>query len=218
MERYLIAPQMWSLSVELIFYAMAPLLMLVRTRWLIALTLGSFFLLRPVGTGLAWQNLLFTYSFWLFLLGILGHRSLILRLRTPVHLVLASFPFIYFFIGVPSIVPLSDNLTFAWWLGFAIGVPSLFQLTKSCKFDRSIGELSYPIYVCHTMFIYPAVAFGELSAIAAFISTAALSWILLRLIQEPIDKYRQRRIEEMNRRVGWPHETLATPAREGAAG
>ena len=82
------------------------------------------------------------------------------------------------------------------WLLFALFaacLPALFDLTKNVRFDRKIGDLSYPVYLCHTLFVPAAATYGPWAAFAVFFASCALSWVAVKLIDEPIDSWRQRR-------------------------
>jgi peptidoglycan/LPS O-acetylase OafA/YrhL len=209
LHRYLIAPQVWSLSVELIFYALVPALVRLQTIWLLLAT-ACLIIGRSVGRDLACWHLLFTTNLWLFLLGMLAYRSLsMISFRRHANIMIAFIPFVYWLAW-----PVLENSAFAGWLYstvvgallldaacwflFAAALPALFVLTRNWRTDRAIGELSYPIYICHFWFAYPAMYFGEFAAIAALVSSSAFAWVLLKWVQEPIDRFRERRIARVS--------------------
>jgi hypothetical protein len=112
LHRYLIAPQVWSLSVELIFYALVPALVRLRTIWLFMATAACLIIGSNVGRYLAFWNLLFTTNLWLFLLGMLAYRSLsIITFCRHANIMIAFIPFVYWLAW-----PLLQNSTFAGWL------------------------------------------------------------------------------------------------------
>lgn len=41
------------------------------------------------------------------------------------------------------------NQDWRYYVLFTLSIPFIFQATKNNKIDRSIGEYSYPIYLCH---------------------------------------------------------------------
>jgi peptidoglycan/LPS O-acetylase OafA/YrhL len=76
-------------------------------------------------------------------------------------------------------------------------IPFVFKKTKVNNFDRKIGELSYPIYICHvliwlvlekipTPFIHNGLFLVILSTIAGI--------LLNHFVTEPIEIYRQNKV------------------------
>ena len=73
-----------------------------------------------------------------------------------------------------------------------LAVPWLFFITKSNKLDRSIGELSYPLYLSHTMvlrFVQHIIS-SKYSPIIAIVLSLVISWLIYRYIARPIDNWR----------------------------
>lgn len=80
-----------------------------------------------------------------------------------------------------------------------IGVPRLFELTRNTAWDKYLGELSYPLYICHFMFgwlLLPDTVSGVYAAL--FLSLAA-SVLLYHAVDRPIDRWRQDRFEKTRR-------------------
>jgi peptidoglycan/LPS O-acetylase OafA/YrhL len=81
----------------------------------------------------------------------------------------------------------------------AIGaIPFLFRLTKDLAIDRNLGELSYPIYICHYLVIWfldSVVVFNSslTRGCAIVASTVIVSAGLLWFVDRPIDNWRHRR-------------------------
>ena len=150
-----LVPQAWTLAVELMFYLVAPILVQMRSRWLIVLC-GAGILIR---TGLSiWkphESLSLNY-FWFplqipfFLLGILSYRWM--KISTDLwrnhwmriggggiaFMVVMGYGWIP--VGVAPILSCG-----------AIGlfIPALFHIEG--KVGEFLGELSYPIYVVHIL-------------------------------------------------------------------
>lgn len=86
------------------------------------------------------------------------------------------------------------------YLPWVLVIPVLFAITKRSKLDRYIGEYSYPIYLVHytvILIVAPLVAenlLGEWSIVV----TLVLSAILVHGLVEPFDKWRKRKVAEMN--------------------
>jgi len=194
-ERHLIAPQIWSLGVELAFYAGAPFLMRLSTRLLIAIGVVAYIagnVAQGVGetyTGpFAWRHMLPMQNAWLFVLGVLCFRALpaVQRLPTPVNAALAAVPFVLVFVWAPTNWQQLNGLL----LVFALGLPPLFTLTKDWRADRWVGELAYPIYLVHLLFAYPALVFGAMHGPVCFLVSVIVSIGLAVAVQAPVDRYR----------------------------
>jgi peptidoglycan/LPS O-acetylase OafA/YrhL len=90
------------------------------------------------------------------------------------------------------------GIKYAYFSFMVLAIPFLFHLTREWKRDRWIGELSYPIYICHMLVFSWA---GRLiqtheagnGTLTAFIAIVA-AILLIRWVGNPIEAYRQRRI------------------------
>ena len=85
-----------------------------------------------------------------------------------------------------------------WWVLVitALCLPLLFALTKGMKWDKFIGNLSYPVYLGHGIVLRYLSTFqveDRYQSIYAFSITATLSILIVILLEGPIDKYRHRK-------------------------
>jgi len=78
----------------------------------------------------------------------------------------------------------------------AAGIPFLFKLTKDNALDANVGELSYPIYMCH-LFVMGLVEWSPLNAVPVWprhiltiILVIIVAFLLDRLLILPIDRLR----------------------------
>jgi peptidoglycan/LPS O-acetylase OafA/YrhL len=78
----------------------------------------------------------------------------------------------------------------------AAGIPFLFKLTKDNRLDANIGELSYPIYMCH-LFVMGLVQWSPLNNVPVWprhiltiILVIIVAFLLDRLLVLPIDRLR----------------------------
>jgi peptidoglycan/LPS O-acetylase OafA/YrhL len=78
----------------------------------------------------------------------------------------------------------------------AVGIPFLFKLTKDNPLDANIGELSYPIYMCHLL-VMALVQWSPLNNIPIWprhiftiILVIIAAFLLDRLLVLPIDRLR----------------------------
>ncbi len=197
--QYLIAPPIWSLGVEVIFYVLAPLIAALSVRNLLGVLLGFCALHWAVyywtlADQLAWYHLLTPYNACYFVTGMVAHRvwPRFERLLSNVtQRVLISVPFILW--ACWQIIPSSIWTSWLVWLLFASALPCLFQATKHSRLDAALSTYSYPVYLCHILFAWPMTNLGNWAGIAAFILSVGVSWVLIRLVDAPVEAWRQRR-------------------------
>jgi len=212
---YLVMPQCWSVAVELVFYLLAPFLNRLRTLHLFVVFLSAVFA-RLVAYRFAgldhdpWIYRFIPFELAFFTAGMLGWRALrrwqprFDRCRNP------SWPA---YLGVCASIVLSGYLFRAaynacWYnpgevyAGFFLCLASTplivlaFLATSGHRFDRLIGELSYPIYLNHLFFIVAIRAMGETpflerwaGVIAGMVSVAA-AWIFWHFV---LSRFEERR-------------------------
>lgn len=194
MYQYLIIPPIWSLGVEVVFYSVVPIAATLRLRVLVAVTvalfglhLGMYFALHDK---LLWFHLLAPYNLVYFFVGMIVQR-LNLCGSGLWRGVLASMPFALW--ASWQLLPNQVLLNWVYWLLFSAGIPALFEMTRKSATDTRIGSYSYPMYLCHTLFTWPMMALGPLAGVAASLLAAALSYVLLSLVDRPIEVWRRRR-------------------------
>ena len=196
--------QAWTLSAELTFYLMAPLLL---RSWKIAaaLLLGSFALRMAfvVAHGADLQDV-WTYRFLpstlcFFLFGYLmclasRHWSLLKKPLLGGVLLACSFAIMAFgsYRGFDTVRFWSSVLC------FCVALPGVFEATKSVRWLNFAGDLSYPIYLVHYLVLlvagtaladiilplfppsspsagyWPSIAFVVLSTVAAVVAHRVL--------------------------------------------
>ena len=76
----------------------------------------------------------------------------------------------------------------------ALSLPFIFEAFKAMPWDRWIGNLSYPVYLVHTAVLSAVHNYiGDLSPLLIVSGTMALSVAINFLVEEPLERYRQRR-------------------------
>ncbi|ARP87743.1 acyltransferase family protein [Bordetella genomosp. 9] len=205
----LLVPQAWTLGVELSFYLIAPFIL--RSMRAVAVLFLASLALRAVlmHMGLAqtdpWTYRFFPLELALFLAGALSHRLLLplwqrwsARVRylpeaaTALFVVYAIFHFS---------VTINHNVRDALALAvFAAILPLAFIHQARHRLDKKIGQLSYPIYISHSVAILlvqqamekvgvtDALTISALNVLLSLILAAALWW----LIDSRIDRVRER--------------------------
>ncbi|HEY1364738.1 MAG TPA: acyltransferase [Xanthobacteraceae bacterium] len=201
-------PQAWSMSLELMFYAIAPFLLRFRSAALAAVILGTY-LLRSLAHAYGLDGSGFVYRFFpfeigLFLAGALGHRIYAQMqsrgvMHFPVSLAISAS-----FIGIVLVqqhLDLLDNHKF--FILVLLALPALFDVSRRFRLDRWLGELSYPIYLGHlAVFGFGGVIATRLAgpiadrdvfALAMAALTVLLAIAYVHFVDAPFERWRQRR-------------------------
>ncbi|MCB1224366.1 MAG: acyltransferase [Verrucomicrobiales bacterium] len=210
----------WSISCELVFYLLAPLLARLRLPALVGVAVASA-LLDPImakGAGLvALSDVASSFAaplqFGYFILGILAYRLYLHPRWSPALLpglvqagIVAGFFGLCVFYSVWNRFSYTGTLVLLY-TGVTLSIPVLFARCARLSWDREIGDLSYPVYLVHVtvirLFDLPSIGgrFGEgfrgsfphTAAVAAV--SIALSWVIVHTIDQRIDAYRQSRLQ-----------------------
>lgn len=197
-------PQAWTLGLEIYFYLLAPFVVR-RGPSVIAAIIAASLILRIAllwafgFSGEPWTYRFFPSEIALFMAGSLGYYAYasrnderqrqVNRLQSIAAILLFACLALSKWDGASRLASLS-------LLGAVIiGVPRLFQLTRSIAWDRYLGELSYPLYICHFLFGWILLPESALGAWLALFLSLIASMLLYRLVESPIDKWRQNRFE-----------------------
>ncbi len=211
---FLFVPQAWTLGLEVLFYLIAPFIVRKSNLVIVSIIVMSM-LIRGTIYSIGYNNDPWTYRFFplelaLFLLGTISYRLyevykihqikiLGFNLTGFILVSLSSIIIFYQHIGVSGYIQHIFNWLFYGF--FCLSIPFVFNFSKSSIIDSRIGELSYPVYISHILVIAsisPFLSFiglteyrGEL----AVIFTILISYILVLLISDPIEKIRQARVK-----------------------
>lgn len=188
---FLPVPPSWSLSLELYFYLMAPWIVRWRIRSIAlfaACTLAAWMLVFHGGLGFdPWTYRFFPTSISFFLMGALswkiGRRIGVERI--PRRIAMAVWILLLGTIlawngefGVRSIVFVAI---------LAATLPTLFHLTRDWKWDRWIGDLSFPLYLVHWEVF--AIVKNQPTPVRFAVALAAAA-ALQTLVGAPIERWR----------------------------
>ncbi|WP_428408533.1 acyltransferase family protein [Hyphococcus sp.] len=200
---YLLVPQAWSLSFELMFYALAPFLARCKTWILVALAAASI-AIRQGGvlfgeeiTYDLWPRRLFPAELCLFLFGMIAYRGLGLAKQIPQHLRLLITLAMAVMLLAHAYLPISREAgNWLVYLGVAITAPIAFLATGNNRMDRMIGDLSYPIYITHILIIALVHAASPPQALWLMLAGVfGASALLLFAVERPLDRWRQLRLK-----------------------
>ncbi|MBK7666560.1 MAG: acyltransferase [Sphingobacteriaceae bacterium] len=189
---FLINSPVFSISIEMIFYLMAPFILKSLKKTWIYFILGFLYFCYVVLSGnlnIVYQYHLFPSSFIYFGLGALAwHYS------QKTGFVLTEKRILTALFGCLALMFVYSLFQMVIILCFTFMVPILFNLTKHSKIDKTIGELSYPLYIAH----YPILTYLTNSQIPK--NTVGLTCVGITLglaiclhffLEKPIDKWRQ---------------------------
>ena len=209
----LMVPPAWTLGVELTFYLLAPLILRRRAGLIISLIVLSFllrvYLFYKFGSAVElWMYKFFPTSLMFFLLGYVSYRMylklknvklnyklgyivlLIILVETFCYPYILNFQFGYFPFGFSDTFYLTT---------ITLAIPFLFLYFKSSNLDNKIGELSYPIYICHKLIFYmlKSIHFlsGQFFGLYVVIGTITFAMLLVKFVSLPIERYRQSRLK-----------------------
>jgi len=205
----LLVPQAWTLGVEMSFYLVAPFILRSPRRllMLLAASLALRAVLSATGGGRSdpWTYRFFPTELALFLIGSLSHQVVLPRMKAWTQRVkrlpelgtgiLFLYVLAHFSIGIHPTV--RDGLAV---LLFAALLPLAFLFQSRHRLDKAIGELSYPLYICHMLVI---MAFSWLMhdvqehqpmlfAAMAITGCIGVSAVLNYLIADPVERLRSR--------------------------
>ncbi len=205
--------QAWTLGIELSFYLVAPFIVL-RPKLLISLfclSLSARIIAILLGFGLhdPWTDRFFPFELALFIMGMASHQLLLRRvealvskagkINTPAIVLVGSliFGLLYYAIPIPDFIktPILFVIMF-----FAL--PFLFVWQSRSKWDRRVGDLSYPIYIGHLLVLMVLAYFvkkyqfveplGLTRSVIGVIGAFAFAVVLNLLVASPIEKWRRR--------------------------
>jgi len=197
-------PQAWSLSLELMFYLFAPLLNKLKTKsLLLIMSLSLVLRLLLYSKGLnhdPWSYRFFPTELIFFVAGILMYR-IYQHIKDKQLKLFSFYSFIFYLSYLISyqFLPHERTKQIILFLFSFTFLPFIFNFFKKNKFDRNLGELSYPVYICHFLIIDTITHFTQLNhtylGIITIILSIFLSILLNKFIIQPIDNFRQSRLK-----------------------
>lgn len=204
----LIARQAWSISAEMAFYALLPVLILLSRKWLIALAVAAFVVKLSILHWVGWEWAYYPFSSQIgyFLIGILVYfeRDRLTWSKNVGYALLALY--ILYALGdhmadVDYHAGIAQAISLI--LVTSLVIPTLFRHISS-RSSALLGDLSYGVYISHFLIVQIGIDFGLLQLetvdklrvgcqAAAVISVAAmLAFAFERLVQQPMDNWRRR--------------------------
>jgi peptidoglycan/LPS O-acetylase OafA/YrhL len=204
--QFIVIGPAWTLSLELMFYLIAPFIVRRHILLIAALAYASYYY-RFEAYHFGYYSEATNYRFFPFELSLFLYGSICFRLGKVLLPTDAKTSAAMAAAVVTLIVFLPRHfLENQYQLYAIVGVllPALFDFSRRSNWDRSLGGLSYPLYLVH----WPVFAFiaslvraidpSSIGKIAAFPIVAiaiaiAASVLINRYIVNPIDDWRQTR-------------------------
>jgi len=206
---FMLVPQAWTISLEIMFYAVAPLIVRRHVGVIAALLVASLLLRYLLMHGLHLVNDPWTYRFFptelaLFLAGALAYRAY-RRMRGGPWLrpalgwtaLLGTIGVVLTYRLLPDVLRSAPYGLSPVLIALPFVLPFVFQVSARWRLDRALGELSYPVYLVHYLFCFVLTAVGvrlwsSTSGLVVAALTLVASWLLWRFVGQPIEIGRQR--------------------------
>lgn len=205
LHHYLFVGQAWTISLELMFYLLAPFLVKLNNAKLLCIILISLGL-RVVTYSYGynqkpWDYQFFPFEIAFFLMGMLSYRLLAkdFEIFKIGRIQMGAFLFILLCILFYPLSYSGEYLKWSFYIVFAFALPFIFELFKRSDIDRKIGELSYPIYITHMLVasvIINLYDFGAFKGFVVAIGSLLFSVVIIKYIQNPIEFHRQNRLKK----------------------
>jgi peptidoglycan/LPS O-acetylase OafA/YrhL len=206
--KFMLDVPLWTVSLELLFYLVSPVLVKLKNRSLLIVII-ALLVLRLVSkiTGIAYDPYIYRllpYQIVFFLLGILSYNiyNYMKEVRIPEYI------YIFLFVYIASFTIFYGNITdselkdFIYLASSFIFIPFAFKYLKNSKTDRYIGELSYPMYISHFIFLDLSeriTNYLHLSKvyfpILGICTTVLFSALLVQIFNKRIEAYRAKRVK-----------------------
>ena len=209
---FLFVPQAWTIGLELLFYLIAPFIVRRNIK-----TIGLVIAISIIVRGFIYFNLglqhdPWTYRFFpnelaLFLFGAISYNIYDYIYKNPIKMVynkiiaVIYFLLLIFYNHIPDFEFILDIKSVLFYTITGLSIPSLFLLTRTSKLDNRIGDLSYPIYIVHMLIIYvTSLLIMKLDlqinmGFVVIVLTMIISYVLVKFVSDPIEKYRQSRVK-----------------------
>lgn len=186
----------WTLAIELGFYLIAPFVVRrvpVIAGLLVASLLAQLLCYHTSALNPGWYSRIFPFALAWFMAGALAYHGYV-RLRPhsrergvklyaiaatlAVALATAAYPWL------PFARPL-------YLCVVALCLPGVVLLGRLNPLDKVLGDLSYPVYLLHPLFMIVILPTGQ---VVPLILSLALAYLLIVLLEKPLDLYRQSRV------------------------
>ncbi|WP_183580921.1 acyltransferase family protein [Mucilaginibacter sp. X5P1] len=197
----------WTVGIELLFYLIAPFIVKKKVIYPVTILLLSLvlrLLLAHFGyVNSPWNYMFFPNQLMFFMAGVLSY-NLYKKINAinfnKTMLMVMHLTFLFIILLYYQFFTESYIKQIILFLAVTTLIPASFLISKKSKFDRIMGNLSYPIYISQSLInkIVVIKKFPKIISVGftALIVVIAFSIILDLLVTNPIEKYRQNRIKK----------------------
>jgi peptidoglycan/LPS O-acetylase OafA/YrhL len=198
--QYLLVPQAWSISIEFMFYLMAPFLVTKKVKYqlalvLLGLSLKYYFFNYEYLRYDPWTYRFFPFELAFFMAGSLAYAfyKYIEKKSIPSYIgyyLMCSLIVLVFFY---ELITIKDQLKNSLFYLLVLGsIPFIFLSFKDNKLDRYIGELSFSLYISHHLMVsvFRGYFFSNPHNMYLYGYTVVFSSLIIAfLLQKTIIKY-----------------------------
>lgn len=206
--QYLLVPQAWTISLEFMFYLIAPFLVRQQLKWqvlLVVLGIGAkvFFANKYYLSFDPWTYRFFPFELAFFLVGSIAYRVYkkldpkIISNKAGFILLILCLIVIFMFDEITLKDDIKNSLFYVFCLA---SLPFIFMAFKNSPVDKYIGELSFSIYISHHVLVslFRGYFFSRPELIPYYGYTVLFSSILLAVILQhtiivKIENYRHKK-------------------------
>jgi len=185
----------WSLGIEFLFYLIAPFV-IKNKKILLGVFVGSLLLNR------IFIDTKFFQVFYLFFLGCFSYLLYVHRkqVKLPKFLkkrwgviILITVTLAFVILLVPFFPTKINLIQKIYYVLLMLIIPFVFSFSAKSRFDKLLGDLSYPMYVSHAFVIQLLLTkptHSSTQIVLTILSVFILSFLLYRFVDLPIQKYK----------------------------
>jgi len=201
MGGYLIVSPAWSVGLEVWFYLLIPFMVRWRPIVLAVIAALSFGLHQAMDAHTPWSSyFFFPANLGFFLTGTIAQRlwrDHDLGARLPGWLVLTGALGGLAALALREFIPFYRNYPGFHYTVAAIAIPLVFEVFESIRWDRWVGNLSYPVYIFHAAAIaFCADYLYSKNTFLVVLVTMAISILVTFALETPLERLRARRTRE----------------------
>ena len=207
--QYLLVPQAWSISLELLFYSIAPFIVRKKIGWQLAviiLSLGAK-ILYATQFNLSldpWTYRFFPFELGFFMLGSIAYQVYSYFKNKLISPNIGYTLLALCIIGICGIDEVAMNANIKNSLFYSlivVSIPFIFLAFKNSATDRYIGELSFSLYISHHLivslfrgFFYSHAEWMIYYGYTVVIASLLVAIVFQKLIIKPLEVIRMKRI------------------------
>jgi peptidoglycan/LPS O-acetylase OafA/YrhL len=207
--QYLLVPQAWSISLELVFYSIAPFIVRKKIGWQLAIIILSLGAKMVYATQFnlsldPWTYRFFPFELGFFMLGSLAYQCYIYFQNKQIPVRIGYALLVLCIMGICGIDELAINVNIRNALFYSlifVSIPFIFLAFKNSVTDRYIGELSFSLYISHHLivslfrgFFYSHHEWMMVYGYAVVIASLFVAIVFQKIIIKPLEVRRLKRI------------------------